>query len=74
VSYQIVWNEAAVNTAAGYLRDDPTGLADLIDSIDHLADDPRPDRQPRWGRRTFNDCTPSADLRHSALGGGRAMG
>jgi mRNA interferase RelE/StbE len=49
VSYQIVWNEAAVNTAAGYLRDDPTGLADLIDSIDHLADDPRPDRATPLG-------------------------
>jgi mRNA interferase RelE/StbE len=49
VSYTLSWNEAALNTAAGFLRDDPTGLHRLMDALDHLVDDPRPDHSTALG-------------------------
>lgn len=40
--YEIVWSAVAVDRAAGFLADDATGLAALLDRIDALAVDPRP--------------------------------
>jgi mRNA interferase RelE/StbE len=42
VSYSLDWYEAALNTAAVYMADDPTGLDELFDALDRLTDDPRP--------------------------------
>jgi mRNA interferase RelE/StbE len=44
VSYSIDWYEAAVNSAARYITDDPTGLDELFDALGRLTDDPRPRR------------------------------
>jgi mRNA interferase RelE/StbE len=41
-TYEVSWSERAPNAAAGFLRDDADGLADLMDRIDDLSGDPRP--------------------------------
>jgi mRNA interferase RelE/StbE len=40
VTYQVNWEIRALNLAAGFLRDDPTGVAALWES--QLAEEPRP--------------------------------
>ena len=47
--YQVVWSVPALNRAAGFLRDDPDGLAQVMDPVDDLAADPRPDTSVTLG-------------------------
>jgi mRNA interferase RelE/StbE len=42
VSYQVNWEIRALDLAAGFLSDDPAGVAALWDSVSSLADEPRP--------------------------------
>jgi mRNA interferase RelE/StbE len=42
VSYEVNWEIQALDQAAGFLRDDPSGVAALWDSLSRLADEPRP--------------------------------
>jgi mRNA interferase RelE/StbE len=42
VSYQVNWEIQALDQTAGFLRDDPTGVAALWDTVGRLADEPRP--------------------------------
>jgi mRNA interferase RelE/StbE len=42
VSLRVIYEEKAINQAAGFLADDPTGLGVVLDAVDRLADDPRP--------------------------------
>jgi mRNA interferase RelE/StbE len=42
MSLQIIFETKVINRAAGFLADDPEGLRDLMDAIDHLAENPRP--------------------------------
>ena len=42
MSYQVNWEIRAVDLAAGFLRDDPTGVAALWESVSRLAAEPRP--------------------------------
>jgi mRNA interferase RelE/StbE len=49
VVYQVVWSERALNQAAGFLADDPDGLAQLLDAVDLLADEPRPVGTAEYG-------------------------
>lgn len=42
MTYSVDWYEAALNTAAGYVKDDPEGVDELFDALDQLADEPRP--------------------------------
>ncbi|MCX4906183.1 type II toxin-antitoxin system RelE/ParE family toxin [Streptomyces sp. NBC_00878] len=39
---RIVWEPSATNAAVRSLKDAPNGLALVLDTIDKLADDPRP--------------------------------
>jgi hypothetical protein len=41
VSYQVNWEIQALDQAAGFLRDDPIGIAALWDTVGQLADEPR---------------------------------
>jgi mRNA interferase RelE/StbE len=43
VTYQVIWSPSAINAAARFLADDGPGLARLMDAIDLLQDDPRPE-------------------------------
>jgi mRNA interferase RelE/StbE len=42
VSYQVNWEIQALDQTAGFLRDDPIGVAALWDSVSRLAGEPRP--------------------------------
>jgi mRNA interferase RelE/StbE len=42
VSHQVIWDERAIDQAAGLLADDPAGLGEMLDAVGHLADDPQP--------------------------------
>ena len=42
MSYQVNWEIQALDQAAGFLRDDPVGVAALWDSVSRLAGEPRP--------------------------------
>jgi mRNA interferase RelE/StbE len=42
VSYEVNWEIQALDQAEGFLRDDPSGVAALWDSVSRLADEPRP--------------------------------
>lgn len=49
MSHEIIWDEAALDMAARFLKDDPEGLRQLIASIDLLADSPRPEGSTPYG-------------------------
>ena len=42
MSYQVNWENQALDQAAGFLRDDPVGVGALWDTVSQLADEPRP--------------------------------
>jgi len=42
VNHQVNWEIQALDQAAGFLRDDPIGVAALWDTVSQLADEPRP--------------------------------
>jgi mRNA interferase RelE/StbE len=56
VSYQVNWEIHALDQAAGFLRDDPVGVAALWDTVSQLADEPQPPEScgpaaARWADR-----------------------
>ena len=42
MNHQVNWEIQALDQAAGFLRDDPIGVAALLDTVSQLADEPRP--------------------------------
>ncbi|WP_149829256.1 type II toxin-antitoxin system RelE family toxin [Streptomyces tailanensis] len=52
MTYEITFEPHALNAAARFLEEDPSGLALLLDTIDKLADDPRPAGSTAYGPRT----------------------
>ena len=49
MSYQVNWEIQALDQAAGFLRDDPVGVAALWDAVSQLADEPRPPESFPYG-------------------------
>jgi mRNA interferase RelE/StbE len=49
VSYQVNWEIQALDQTAGFLRDDPVGVAALWDAVSRLADEPRPPESFPYG-------------------------
>jgi mRNA interferase RelE/StbE len=49
VTYEVIWSERALDQAAGFLKDDPPGLEQLLSAVDLLADDPRPAGTTEYG-------------------------
>ena len=41
MSRQVIWEAQAIDQAAGFLRDDPAGVREMLDAVAWLADDPR---------------------------------
>jgi mRNA interferase RelE/StbE len=64
VTLRIDYDEKAIDQAAGFLRDDPAGIREVLDTIDRLADDPRPDGSFPYG---------SPDLRRMPVGRYRVL-
>ena len=61
MSYQVNWEIQALDQTAGFLSDDPIGVAALWDAVSQLADEPRPTESFPYG---------SPDLRRLRVHGG----
>ncbi|MFF8592657.1 type II toxin-antitoxin system RelE/ParE family toxin [Streptomyces sp. NPDC015220] len=64
MTYEILFEPHALDAAARFLAEDPGGLAVVLDSIDKLADDPRPAGSSPYG---------SPDLRRLRVGDYRVL-
>jgi mRNA interferase RelE/StbE len=64
VTLQIIFEDKAINRAAGFLADDPDGLREALDAIDGLAGNPRPPESFAFG---------SPDLRRLRVGHYRVL-
>jgi mRNA interferase RelE/StbE len=64
MSLRIVYEEKAIDQAAGFLADDPAGLGEVLDAVDRLVDDPRPAESFPYG---------SPDLRRLRVGRYRVL-
>lgn len=64
MTYEVIWSERALDQAAGFLKDDPVGLEQLLSAVDLLADDPRPAGTTEYG---------SPDLRRLHVGRYRVL-
>ena len=52
MSLRIVFDERAIDQAAGFLADDPGALPAVLAAIDQLTDEPRPAESFPTGPRT----------------------
>jgi mRNA interferase RelE/StbE len=64
MSLRIVFDEKAIDQAAGFLAEDPDALSAVLAAIDQLADEPRPAESFPYG---------SPDLRRLRVGRFRVM-
>ena len=64
MTYTVLWDEAALDAAARFLKDDADGLRQLMDAVDLLADQPRPAGTSEYG---------SPDIRRMHVGRYRVM-
>jgi mRNA interferase RelE/StbE len=64
VSLRVIYEEKAIDQAAGFLADDPAGLGAVLDAVDRLAGEPRPAESFPYG---------SPDLRRLRVGRYRVM-
>lgn len=46
---RIIWEPAATNAAARFLKDDPPGLTAVYEAVDALAETPRPTNSTAYG-------------------------
>jgi mRNA interferase RelE/StbE len=49
VSYEVNWEIRALDLAAGFLGDDPAGVAELWERVSRLTDEPRPPESFPYG-------------------------
>ena len=56
MSYQVNWEIQALDQAAGFLRDDPVGVAALWDTVGQLADERGHRSRSRTGRLICGAC------------------
>jgi len=59
VSLQVIWEAQAINQAAGFLRDDPGGVREMLDAVARLTEEPRPAGSP-MGHLTDGGCASAA--------------
>ncbi|MFD9277080.1 type II toxin-antitoxin system RelE/ParE family toxin [Streptomyces mirabilis] len=64
MTYEIIFEPRALNSAARFLEEDPSGLTLVLDTIDKLAHDPRPAGSIPYG---------SPDLRRLHIGDYRVL-
>jgi len=56
VSRQVIWEARAIDQAAGFLRDDPDGVREMLDAVARLSDEPRPAGSFPTGHLTGGGC------------------
>ncbi|MGW0625921.1 type II toxin-antitoxin system RelE family toxin [Streptomyces sp. NPDC002758] len=64
MTYEIYFEPHALDVAARFLKEDPSGLAVVLDAVDELAHDPRPVGSVVYG---------SPDLRRLHVGDCRVL-
>ncbi|MFD7666752.1 type II toxin-antitoxin system RelE/ParE family toxin [Streptomyces sp. NPDC059788] len=64
MTYEIIWDPAAIDAAARFLKDDADGLRLLLDAVDLLSTQPRPTGSAEYG---------SPDLRRMHVGRYRVL-
>ncbi|MEH6377234.1 type II toxin-antitoxin system RelE/ParE family toxin [Streptomyces sp. KLMMK] len=64
MTFQIIWDEPAIDAAARFLKDDPEGLRQLFTAVDLLSAEPRPTESVEYG---------SPDLRRMHVGRYRVL-
>jgi mRNA interferase RelE/StbE len=64
VSRQVIWEAQSIDQAAGFLRDDPDGVREMLDAVARLAEEPRPAGSFPYG---------SPDRRRQRIGRYRVM-
>ncbi|MFJ9664571.1 type II toxin-antitoxin system RelE/ParE family toxin [Streptomyces sp. SID9913] len=64
MTYEIVFEPHALDSAARFLKEDASGLALVLDTVDKLAEDPRPAGSVPYG---------SADIRRLRIGDYRVL-
>ena len=63
MTYRVIWEPAATNAAVRFLKDDPTGLAEVYEAVDALAETPRP----------LNSTVYGVDIRRLRVGAYRGL-
>ncbi|WP_159772119.1 type II toxin-antitoxin system RelE family toxin [Streptomyces sp. HM190] len=64
MTYEIAFEPHALDSTARFLKEDPSGLSLDLDTIDKLADGPRPAASPPYG---------SPDIRRLRVGDHRVL-
>ena len=60
MSRQVIWEARAIDQAAGFLRDDPDGVREMLDAVAGSPMSPAlPGRSP-MGHLTDGDCASAA--------------
>ncbi|MFP8886502.1 MULTISPECIES: type II toxin-antitoxin system RelE family toxin [Streptomyces] len=49
MTWQVLWEPTALDTATGHLRKDPGSVDALLMATDQLAENPRPPESRPWG-------------------------
>ncbi|MGW0681811.1 type II toxin-antitoxin system RelE family toxin [Streptomyces sp. NPDC002754] len=49
MTWHVQWEPTAIDEAAGFLKNDPQTMAQLIRATDALAENPRPAGSTAWG-------------------------
>jgi mRNA interferase RelE/StbE len=60
VSRQVIWEARAIDQAAGFLRDDPDGVREMLDAVARLTEEPRPAGSFPQGHLTDGGCASAA--------------
>ena len=60
MSRQVIWEAQSIDQAAGFLRDDPGGVREMLDAVARLAEEPRPDGSFPTGHLTGGGCASAA--------------
>jgi hypothetical protein len=60
LSRRVIWEAQAIDRAAGFLRDDPGGVREMLDAVARLAEEPRPAGSFPYGHLTGGGCASAA--------------
>jgi mRNA interferase RelE/StbE len=60
VSRQVIWQAHAIDQAAGFLRDDPDGVREMLDAVARLVDEPALPGRSHMGHLTVGGCASAA--------------
>ena len=56
MSSQVIWEARAIDQAAGFLRDDPIGVREMLDAVARLSDEPALPGHSPTGHLTGGGC------------------